>query len=154
MYDVCIVGAGPAGATLARLLAGRCRVLLLDSGRTKCCGGILAPEAQKMLVRLELEIPEHVCVTPQPRSVAVLDLQSHIVRHYARNYINVDRQAFDQWLLSMVPNSVDVRHRAVFRSSSVASDGKSIDVRFAQDGQVQVCPVRQLVGADGAFSPP
>ncbi len=30
MYDIAIIGAGPAGATLARLVAGRYRVLLVD----------------------------------------------------------------------------------------------------------------------------
>ena len=29
-YDLLIVGAGPAGATLARLVGERCRVLLAD----------------------------------------------------------------------------------------------------------------------------
>ena len=30
MYDVAIIGAGPAGATLARLISDRYRVLLVD----------------------------------------------------------------------------------------------------------------------------
>ncbi len=152
MYDIGIIGAGPAGATLARLLAGRCRVLLLDSGRNKCCGGILAPEAQNMLTRFGLEIPPHVLVQPQPRSVAVLDLQARLLRHYARNYVNIDRHAFDQWLISLIPDTVDIFRNAMFRSSSPSQDGLSIDIRFIQDGQTQVKTVRQLVGADGPFS--
>ena len=53
MYDVAIIGAGPAGATLARLLSPRLRVLLADRRRldgpftegslSKPCGGLLAP---------------------------------------------------------------------------------------------------------------
>ncbi len=152
MYDIGIVGAGPAGATLARLLAGRCRILLLDSGRSKCCGGILAPEAQKMLAQFGLTVPESVLVHPQPRAVAVFDLHTQLVRRYERRYINVDRQAFDRWLLSLVPESVDVRHTAIYRSSSIAWDGKAVEIQFIQDGQMRVQRVRQLVGADGAFS--
>ena len=30
MYDVAIIGAGPAGATLARLIGGRYKVLLIE----------------------------------------------------------------------------------------------------------------------------
>jgi|GEM_PF-5650539 len=33
MYDVAIVGAGPAGATLARLISSKLRVLLVDKRR-------------------------------------------------------------------------------------------------------------------------
>ena len=60
MHDIAIIGAGPAGATLARLLGSSYRVLLIDRrafspndhSRGKCCGGLLAPDAQKMLSRL------------------------------------------------------------------------------------------------------
>ena len=60
-YDIAIIGAGPAGCTLARLLDRSYRVLLLDKrdlsseeypGMSKCCGGLLAPDAQKMLGRM------------------------------------------------------------------------------------------------------
>ena len=73
MYDVAIIGAGPAGATLARLLAGSFDVLLIDRRRldeppgcrrrAKCCGGLLAPDAQKALASLGLDLPQE---TPLP----------------------------------------------------------------------------------------
>lgn len=150
MYDVGIVGAGPAGSTLARLLADRHRVLLLDSGRRKCCGGILAPEAQKMFAKLDLAVPKEVLVDPQPFAVAVLDLQTRLVRHYSRQYINVDRWAFDRWLLSLVPEAIDVRHNVLYRGS-VLND-RSLEIRFEQDGETRTERVRYLVGADGPSS--
>ena len=49
IYDVAIIGAGPAGATLARLIAPKYKVLLVEKRRLndptcyeqtgKCCGG-------------------------------------------------------------------------------------------------------------------
>jgi geranylgeranyl reductase family protein len=52
-YDVIVVGAGPAGSTLARLLAGqRVRVLLLDRARfphDKPCGGSVSVRAASHL---------------------------------------------------------------------------------------------------------
>ena len=152
MYDVGIVGAGPAGSTLARFLADRYRVLLLDSGRTKCCGGILAPEAQKMLAKFDLAVPKGVLVHPQPQAVAVLDLQSRLVRHYARRYLNIDRRAFDRWLISLVPGTVDVCRNAIYRSSRVNTDDDFVEIRFVQGGETHIRKVRWLVGADGPFS--
>lgn len=150
MYDVAVIGAGPAGSTLARLLADHCRVLLLDSGQSKCCGGILAPFAQAMLRQFGLEIPREVLVVPQPPSVAVWDLNANIVRHYARQYINVDRAKFDQWLLSLVPPSVCIQHNARYIKSEASSDGLTFQYKI--DGEIHTERTRYLIGADGAFS--
>ena len=72
MYNIAIIGAGPAGATLARLLADRYKVLLVDKRRlttdsdgkssVKCCGGLLAPDAQGMLSKMGLGLPKSVLV--------------------------------------------------------------------------------------------
>lgn len=68
MYDIAIVGSGPAGANLARLIGDKYRVLLIDKRdlenenpknlSNKCCGGLLAPDAQKMIAKLGLGIPK------------------------------------------------------------------------------------------------
>ena len=150
MYDIGIVGAGPAGTTLARLLADRYRVLLLDSSRLKCCGGILSPIAQKVLAQLDLALPNHVRADPQPSAVTILDWDNRLVRSYARQYINIDRTAFDRWLLSIVPRTVDVRHNAVYQKS--VENGKNLMLHFRENNEPKTAQVRWLVGADGAFS--
>ena len=66
-YDAIIVGAGPAGSTLARLLPKDWKILLID-GRVpggKPCGGLLAPDAQKALARFDLTLPKAVLVDPR-----------------------------------------------------------------------------------------
>jgi len=150
MYDIGIVGAGPAGATLARLLADRYRVLLLDSSRPKCCGGILAPESQIILAQLDLALPQQVLAFPQPFAVAIMDWDNHLVRSYARHYINIARDAFDRWLLSLVPPSVDVRKQAIYQQSE--TDDTGLTLHFREKEEMKTARVRWLVGADGAFS--
>ena len=94
MYDIAILGAGPAGANLARLIGERYRVILLDRrdlrgenpenpART-CCGGLLAPDAQKLIARLGLCLPKDILVDPQLFAVRALDLNGGMERLYPR----------------------------------------------------------------------
>lgn len=162
MYDVIIAGAGPAGATLARLLAGHRSVLLLDGGNIrgdspeggiggKCCGGLLAPDAQAMLDRFDLSLPDNVLDSRQPLAVRALDLATGISRPYPRTYINMDRVAFDQWLLSLVPDTVTVRAERVI-SIERPGDSRGWEVRLRGPAGDSVEQCVMLVGADGAGS--
>ncbi|MHC4545791.1 MAG: FAD-binding protein [Planctomycetota bacterium] len=160
MYDVAIIGSGPAGATLARLLAGRYKVLLVekrqlttapksDSSR-KCCGGLLAPDAQGMLSKMGLGLPKSVLVDPQLFVVRAIDVQQKIERYYQRYYINMDRQKFDCWLLSMVPSSVDVRIDCRFKSYE--SDDDCFKINCVGNNNTYIEHARIVIGADGASS--
>lgn len=158
VYDVIIIGAGPAGATLARLLGGARSVLLLDArtfGKTgftreKCCGGLLAPDAAAQLRAMGLDLPEWVRDSAQPLSVRALDLVSRQERRYARSYVNLDRAAFEYWLLSLVPECVAFAHgrrcHAIRRHSGVWEVSTS-----GQHGE-RVFRGKLLVGAEGAAS--
>jgi flavin-dependent dehydrogenase len=150
MYDIGIIGAGPAGATCARLLASRYRVLLLDSGRQKCCGGILNRRAQAALAKCGLALPKHVLADPQPFAVTIMDWDNRLVRSYARQYVNIDRAAFDRWLLSLVPQTADIRRHAIYQKSEETSAG--LTLHFKENDEPKTAHVRCLVGADGAFS--
>ena len=111
-YDAAIIGAGPAGATFARRLAQQSpelKILLLDAqdeGHKKPCGGLLAPDAQKTLAHFDLVLPKSVLADPQIFAVETMDLRTRRVRYYQRYYLNMDRYAFDRWLVSLVPPTV------------------------------------------------
>lgn len=160
MYDVAIIGAGPAGATLARLIGRKYKVLLIDRRRWdetaeqpergKCCGGLLAPDAQKMLSRLGLGLPKSVLVEPQLFVVRTIDIPRRSERYYQRFYINMDRREFDRWLVSMVPSCVERRFDCRFKSYE--ADAYGFDITLTQNGRPIVERARMLVGADGASS--
>lgn len=159
MYDLAIIGAGPAGATLARLLGKEYRILLLDRRELlepkedsfeKCCGGLIAPDAQQMLAKLGLGVPLEVLVGPQLFTVRTIDIQQKLERYYQRNYINIDREKFDSWLVSLVPDNVDIRCGALLKKFS--RDDKGVKVHFQHHGQDYTEEARYLVGADGASS--
>ncbi|MDR1485204.1 MAG: FAD-binding protein [Planctomycetaceae bacterium] len=156
MYDIGIIGAGPSGATLARLVSRNYRVLLLDSGRDKCCGGILAPEAQKALAQLNLALPKSILTDPQPFSVTVIDAKAKLVQRYPRQYVNIDRDKFDKWLRAMLPDSVELRSNAVYKKAETDNENhtknKFTTIHFSQNNEIKTEKVKLLIGADGAAS--
>jgi flavin-dependent dehydrogenase len=160
MYDVCIIGSGPAGSTLARLIGERFRVLLVDSrdleapvgtGSAKVCGGLLAPKAQKELARQGLGVPGDVVLGPQLFAVRTVDVAAGLERLYQRFYINVDRDAFDRWLVSRVPARVERAWGWTATGIDIAEDGALVSFRTSQGGAATAL-CRLVVGADGARS--
>jgi len=161
MYDIAIVGAGPTGSTLARLLGSSYRVLLVDrrpldrpheSGDlAKTCGGLLAPAAQAELARQGLGVPASVVTGPQLFAVRTLDLVADLERLYQRFYVNVDREAFDRWLLSLTPDRVETAFGWTLTGLEPDDDGPFLRFRTAEGGNVGV-RARCVIGADGASS--
>lgn len=155
-YDVAVIGGGPAGATFARELA-RTRpeldIILLDSKQktgSKVCGGLLAPDAQKVLAEFDLTLPNSILADPQIFDVATLDLGSGIARNYQRHYLNMDRSAFDNWLISLIPESVDIINGRCVEISDCASG--SFQVKFSNDNEKADVIADFIVGADGGNS--
>lgn len=155
-YDVIIVGAGPAGATVARLSGKRFRILLIDGSplrfgdKGKPCGGLLAPDAQKVLRKSGLFVPEEVLAEPQIDFVKTIDCKSKTIRNYKRTYINVSREKFDRWLLSLCDGTATVVC-GICVNIGRQGDGFSVEYRD-ESGKIITATCRYLVGADGAAS--
>lgn len=160
MFDIAIIGAGPAGAMLARLTGARYRVLLLDH-RTldappveerpgKCCGGLISGNAQQALAELGVTTPSSVMAREQPEDVLVCDLDNDIRHSFPRPYINCHRELFDRWLVSLAPAGVEVRCGCRVRDVGMDDDGVSLT--FTAGGRHHSERARFLVGADGASS--
>ncbi|HHY81985.1 MAG TPA: FAD-binding protein [Clostridiales bacterium] len=160
MYDITIIGSGPAGANLARLIGDKYKVLLLDKRElenynskhsiNKCCGGLLAPDAQKMIAKLGLGVPKDILVDPQLFAVRTIDLTNNLERLYQRFYYNMDREKFDRWMVSLIPNSVDKQFNALFKSFDKIPGG--YEIKYTCKGQEMSAKTRIIVGADGGNS--
>ncbi|UDQ97272.1 FAD-binding protein [Lentisphaerota bacterium WC36G] len=154
-YDFIVIGAGPAGSSIARMLAKKYQVLLVDRKKLhdfkeKCCGGLLAPDAQKILAKFDISLPEEVIGGPQIFAVKVVDLETKKKQKYQRFYINMDRKKFEEYLINLAiaenvdyldncefinfsDNIVTLKHNSIIKNISchklIAADGASSCVR-------------------------
>jgi len=160
MFDIAIIGAGPAGAMAAMLIAHKYKVLLIDkrdlnnendkNSIVKCCGGLLAPDAQHIIARLGLGLPTDILVNPQLFTVRTMDFNNNIERFYQRFYLNMDREKFDRWLIKQVPNNVDKRFNSIFKSFRKLDKG--YEIKFTHNGNEYIEKAKIIIGADGGNS--
>lgn len=159
MYDIVIIGAGPAGATISRFIDKKYKTLLIDKRnllnetdfiREKCCGGLLAPAAQKALAKQGLGIPESILTGPQTFSVKSVDFDNDLVRYYQRHYININREKFDRWLVSLIPDSVDKMFNSIYKS--YIEENGVYKLEIDNNGDVVEIKAKILIGADGSVS--
>jgi flavin-dependent dehydrogenase len=153
MYDIAIIGLGPAGATLARLIDKKYKIIAIDrknSGTHKCCGGVLSPDAQKILAQFDICLPKDVLVNPQIFSVKTIDFDNQLERFYQRFYLNMDRAKFDTFLFSLIPNNITV-YSDSFCNKIEKENGK-YRLTLKTNGVEQIEEAKIIIGADGANS--
>ena len=157
MYDIAVIGLGPAGSFFAKHVSNDLRVIAIDKkppdekdGFRKPCGGLLSPDAQKSLSCFNMTLPKDILVDPQIFSVRTIDVKTGLVRNYQRHYINLDRHKFDRWLIGQIPPHVDIHDGAT--CTDVAREGDGFKVTFVESGQTKTIYAKYLVGADGANS--
>lgn len=146
MWDVVVVGAGPAGSAAALSALQQCpnaRVLLLDRHdfpRDKSCGDGIAPHAVDELVRLRVEavladrVPIWRLTLYSPAGIRV----SRLMR---RPDHVVPREVFDARLVDSAVRRGAVLARHTVRRLSVHADHVVLDGEIAG---------RVVIGADGA----
>jgi geranylgeranyl reductase family protein len=154
VHDVAVVGAGPAGASAARVLAeAGARVVLLekhDLPRYKTCGGGVVPRALRGLPQAVRDAVETAVVERECRS-ADLDFGHDGLAFRARRerplISMVMRDRFDAELVAAAERAgAEVRPRAPVRAVGLEAQRTRLETA---DGPVMA---RLVVAADGATS--
>lgn len=150
-FDTIIIGAGPAGSFLARILAvNGLKVLITDKEtfpREKVCGELLTEKTAKIVCKYFPNISTNKIFKSHSTDAAIYSYTNKLIDicgHYSTYYIN--RKDFDNNLVSSA-----VKSGAIFRDNNKAVDIEENNniVRF-QNGDSEKADT--IVGADGPFS--
>ena len=149
VFDVVVVGGGPAGATAAADLAHTgASVLLLDrAGRIKPCGGAVPPR----LIR-DFDIPAHLLVAQVSGARMVGPSGVTVDMPIENGFVGmVDRETFDEWLRCRAQEAGAVRRTGTFKRIEREASGPPTVV-YEAEGEERRIVARAIVGADGARS--
>ena len=148
--DLLIIGAGPAGCSIARSLKNE-NIILIDKNklpRDKPCSGLLVEESKEILYALGM--PKNVFGNPPELDLENIDLDNNIDIVQKRALGNTDRIKLDQWLAKLIGKNVNLMENTTV--TKIEPNGSEINVYVVKDGKERIITSKNVVGADGATS--
>lgn len=138
MYDLIVVGAGPAGAAAAKFAAeADLKVLLLEKmkmPREKSCSGFLIQKSVQFIRRHYGEMPENVFCRPENTGGFILTNDGGEEFRFESPGLNIWRGAFDGWLAKKAEEAgADIRDESFVKN--IENTGDTVNVCL-NDGAV------------------
>ncbi len=155
-YDVVIIGAGPAGATAARLLTqAGCCVLIIEGKklpRYKTCSGLIMGRSQKLIDQYFGPLPDAVFCNEKhitgarlcPSGKKLIDMPFDTDQTY-----NVWRSKFDYHLTSMSGADILDEHKCI----GFQQKGDLVELTLRKPDETSITVITPcVIGADGGNS--
>lgn len=158
MYDVIVIGAGPAGCAAAKILAERGRKVLLTERfslpRNKSCSGVLIQKSLGLVERVfGSEVPSFALCEPNESLGMILTDENGTTETFAQSGLNVWRSEFDWWLaLKAAEYGAELREESPVLTCEEAEDYVSEEyVKVTFGGKARGTETaRYVVNCEGA----
>lgn len=150
IYDVVVVGGGPAGATAAEDLvrSGHTVALLDREGRIKPCGGAIPPRLMQ-----DFHIGEEQLLTKITTARMISPTGRQVDIPIENGFVGmVDRKDFDPFLRARARAAGADYCVGTFQRVERDGDGTRVIYRDKATGESRTLPCRLIIGADGAKS--
>ncbi len=150
MFDVVVIGAGPAGATAAEDLArSGHKVAFLDrAGRIKPCGGAIPPR-----LVADFAIPDSQIVARIATARMISPTGRKVDIPIENGYVGmIDREHFDPFLRARAEGAGATRVTGTYLSIERDGTGTHVLYRDKATGATERLTTKLIIGADGARS--
>lgn len=158
MYDIIIIGAGPAGATAGILAAKKgYKVALLDKAvfpRDKICGDQIIVNALDILVKEGMDIGP---LLKKAIMVGSLQYTTHLqnfsfdLRESPVKSLSCKREVFDDFLFKEAQKSVATCYEGI-KNLNITGQPDHYDIEFLCGDETTKLQATYVIGADGATS--
>ena len=165
MYDVIVVGGGPAGSTLAWKLASKgVKTIVLDAAkfpREKVCGDYVEPRGLRILDQMGgLETLKATSPLPITHSSTYINSERRYIGKIPFYGVHetlpphgfiVPRDVFDSLLLEIAGQAGATIHQETYATGFTPTDS-GVQVHAQSKGKKRTYRARAMVGADGVNS--